>query len=65
VYQRAEAIIQDRVGSGQGRLDRLAQIGEGKLYFADTKKFPAIFAQSVGRQLPDTALQNKPRTKKF
>ena len=25
---------------------------------------PAIFAQSVGRQLPNTALQNRPRTKK-
>ena len=30
----------------------------------DTKKFPAIIAQSVGRRLPDTVLQNRPRTEK-
>jgi hypothetical protein len=29
------------------------------------KEFPAIFAQSVGRQLPETALQNKLGTDKI
>jgi hypothetical protein len=33
------------------------------LKYADKKKFPAIFTLSVGRQLPDTALQNKPGTR--
>jgi len=32
------------------------------LQYAETKKFPAIFAQSVGRRLPDTAFQNRPGT---
>jgi hypothetical protein len=41
------------------------QIRRGDVSYVDTKKFPAIFAQSVGRQLPDTALQNKPGTKKI
>lgn len=37
-------------------------IADGLLKYADTKTFPAVFAQSVGRQLPDTALKNKPGT---
>ena len=37
-------------------------IGDGLLRYVDKKKFPAVFAQSVGRRLPDTALQNKPGT---
>lgn len=32
----------------------------GMALYADKKKFPALLAQSVGLQLPDTALQNKP-----
>ncbi len=35
-------------------------IGDGLTRFVDQKKFPAVFAQSVGRQLPNTALHNKP-----
>ena len=40
-------------------------IGDGLLRYVDKKKFPAVFAQSVGRRLPDTALQNKPGTAKI
>lgn len=34
-------------------------INDGLLQYVDKKKFPVFFAQSVGRQLPNTALQNK------
>ena len=40
-------------------------IGDGLMRYADTKKFPAVFTQSVGRRLPDTAFQNKPGTRKI
>ena len=40
-------------------------IGDGLLRYVDKKKFPAVFALSVGRRLPDTALQNKPGTPKI
>jgi len=37
--------------------------GKGEVRARTTKKeFPTIFALSVGRKLPDTALQNKPGT---
>lgn len=40
-------------------------IADGLMKFADTKTFPAVFAQSVGRRLPDTALKNKPGTERI
>lgn len=40
-------------------------IGDGLMRYADTKKFPAVFTQSVGRRLPDTAFQNKPGTRRI
>ena len=40
-------------------------IGDGLLRYVDKKKFPAVFALSVGRRLPDTALQNRPGTPKI
>ena len=40
-------------------------IGDGLLRYVDKKKFPAVFAQSVGRRLPDTALQNRPGTRRI
>lgn len=38
---------------------------DGLLHYGDTKTFPAIFALSGGRKLPDTALQNKPGTRRI
>ncbi len=40
-------------------------INDGLLQYVDKKKFPAFFAQSVGRQLPNTALQNKQGMRKI
>lgn len=40
-------------------------LGAGKAWYIDQKAFPAIFTLSVERQLPDTALQNKPGTRKI
>jgi hypothetical protein len=48
-----------------GQAPNLRWISEGKMRYADKKEFPAIFALSVGRQLPDTAFQNKPGTAKI
>ena len=48
-----------------GQTPFMRWIGDGLLRYVDKKKFPAVFAQSVGRRLPDTALQNKPGTAKI
>lgn len=40
-------------------------IHEGLLKYADTKKFPALFQRTSGRQLPGTALRNKPGTERI
>ena len=45
-----------------GQTPFMRWIGDGLLRYVDKKKFPAVFALSVGRRLPDTALQNKPGT---
>ena len=48
-----------------GQTPFMRWIGDGLLRYVDKKKFPAVFALSVGRRLPDTALQNKPGTAKI
>lgn len=40
-------------------------ISQGLLRYVDQKKFPALFEAVAGRQLPGTALQNKPGTKRI
>ena len=45
-----------------GKTPFMRWIGDGLMRYADKTKFPAVFALSVGRRLPDTALQNKPGT---
>lgn len=40
-------------------------IHEGLLKYADTKKFPALFQRTSGRQLPGTALRNRPGTERI
>lgn len=39
-------------------------VSQGLLRYVDQKKFPALFEAVAGRQLPSTALQNKPGTKR-
>ena len=48
-----------------GQTPFMRWIRDGLLRYVDKKKFPAVFALSVGRRLPDTALQNKPGTAKI
>lgn len=40
-------------------------LSSGLLRFVDKKKFPALFQSVAGRQLPSTAIQNKPGTLKI
>ena len=40
-------------------------IHEGLLKYADTKKFPALLQRASGRQLPGTALRNRPGTERI
>ena len=40
-------------------------IHEGLLKYADTKKFPSLFQRASGRQLPGTALRNRPGTERI
>ena len=48
-----------------GQTPFMRWIRDGLLRYVDKKKFPAVFALSVGRRLPDTALQNRPGTPKI
>lgn len=56
--------IQTRETDG-GNVEMFSIAEETASAYADQKKFPALFEAVAGRQLPGTALQNKPGTKRI